>query len=175
MVAIFSGFGRWRLAGGFCGVGFAVDGFELLDAHLGVNGSGFELFVAEELLDEADVGSAFEHVGGAGVADEVAASRAVDLGFFDELGDHAAEDVGVEWLAVAGEEEGGLVDVQGEAGAGFFEVAFEPFEGAVADGDDAVFVVFSLADLEGLAVAVEVVECEAGEFAAAEARAVEEF
>jgi len=31
----------------------------LLDAHLGVDAGGFELFVAEALLDEADVGSAF--------------------------------------------------------------------------------------------------------------------
>lgn len=41
MGAVFSGFGRWRLAGRFGGVGFAVDGFELLDADLGVNGGGF--------------------------------------------------------------------------------------------------------------------------------------
>ena len=39
--AVFSGFGRWRLAGGLGGVGCAVDGFELLDADLGVNGGGF--------------------------------------------------------------------------------------------------------------------------------------
>ena len=42
-----------------------MDGFELLDAHVGVDGRGFELLVAEELLDEADVRAAFEHVGGA--------------------------------------------------------------------------------------------------------------
>ena len=45
-----------------------MDCFELLDAHLRVDAGGFELFVAEELLDEADVGSAFEHVGCAGVS-----------------------------------------------------------------------------------------------------------
>ena len=67
MSAVFSGFGGRWLAGGLGGVGLAVDGFQLLDAHLGVNGGGFELFVAEELLDEADVGTAFQHVGGAGV------------------------------------------------------------------------------------------------------------
>ena len=33
-----------------------MDRFLLLDADPGVNGRGFELFVAEELLDEADVG-----------------------------------------------------------------------------------------------------------------------
>ena len=49
-------------------MGFGVDGFELLDADLSVDARGFELFVAEELLDEADVGSAFEHVSRAGVA-----------------------------------------------------------------------------------------------------------
>ena len=39
-------------------------------------------------------------------------------------------------------------------------------EGAGADGDDAVFVAFALADLEGLAVAVEVVDLQFCEFAA---------
>ena len=36
-------------------MGFGVHGFELLNAHLGVNAGRFELLVAEELLDEADV------------------------------------------------------------------------------------------------------------------------
>jgi hypothetical protein len=36
-------------------MGFAVDRFQLLDAYLGVIGSRLLLFVAEELLDEADV------------------------------------------------------------------------------------------------------------------------
>jgi hypothetical protein len=66
----FSGFSRFFRAvlvvgaaaflGLFGGVGFAVDGFELLDADLGVNRRGFERFVAAELLNEADVGAAFE-------------------------------------------------------------------------------------------------------------------
>ncbi len=37
----------------------AVDLLELLDADLGVNLGGGEFGVAEELLDEADVGSVF--------------------------------------------------------------------------------------------------------------------
>jgi len=36
-----------------------VDLLQLLDADLGVNLGGGELGVAEELLDEADVGSVF--------------------------------------------------------------------------------------------------------------------
>ncbi len=167
------GFGRgfW----GFGGVGAGVDGFQLLDARLRVNGGGFELFVAEELLDEADVGPAFEHVRGATVADEVAASRATDFGLLDELAHHAADDVGVEALAVTGEEEGFFRLVNEELGADFVEVAFEPFQGAGADGNNAVFVAFALADLQGLPLAVEVGDFEAGQFAAADAGAVKGF
>ena len=62
-----------------------------------------------------------------------------------------------------------------EARAHVVEVAFQPCEGAFADGGDAVLVVFPLADLQGAALAVEVVVVEPGEFAAAQARAVEEF
>lgn len=77
--------------------------------------------------------------------------------------------------AVAGEEQRGLVTVQGEARAHFVEVAFQPAEGAVADGNDAVLVAFALADLERLALAVEVVQFELCEFAAAESGAVKDF
>ena len=45
-------------------MGPGVDFAELVDAHFGVDGGGFELFVAEQLLDEADVGSVVVHLGG---------------------------------------------------------------------------------------------------------------
>jgi hypothetical protein len=48
-------------------------------------------------------------------------------------------------------------------------------KGAVADRGDAVFVALPFADLEGLAVLVEVGEFELGELTAAEAAGVEEF
>ena len=47
-----------------------VDVEELVDGDLGVEGGGVEFGVAEELLNEADVGSVFEHMGGAGVAEK---------------------------------------------------------------------------------------------------------
>lgn len=106
---------------------------------------------------------------------DVAASGLGYLGLLDELADHAADDVGVERLAVAGDEEGAFVGIEEELGAGFLEVAFQPFQGAGADGDDAVFVAFALADLEGLAVAVEVVDLQFCEFAASHAGAVKQF
>ena len=60
-----------------------VDPAQGFDAHLGVDRGRFEAGVAEELLDVADVGPAFEEV----------------------LCDEGAEGVGVEALAVASEEE----------------------------------------------------------------------
>ncbi len=58
--------------------------------------------MAEELLDEADV--AFQHVGRAGGTQQMAASRAADVGLLEPFGDHAAEHVRIEGLAVTGEE-----------------------------------------------------------------------
>jgi hypothetical protein len=52
-----------------------VNFLELFDRDLRVNGRGVELLVAEQPLDEADVGTVFKHVGGAGVA-----SKCADLG-----------------------------------------------------------------------------------------------
>ena len=68
-----------------------MSGLELFDADFGVDGGGFELFVTEKLLDVADVGSAFEHVRGAVVADQVARAGAVDVGSVDELRDRTAD------------------------------------------------------------------------------------
>ena len=152
-----------------------MHGFELLDADLGVNGGGFELLVAEELLDEPDVGPAFQHVGGAGGADQVATAGAADVGLSDPFADHAAEHVGIEGLAVAGEEQGALAGIERKPRADLVKVAFQPEQGAAADRHDAVLVALALADVQGLALAVEVVDFESGEFAAAQPGAVEEF
>jgi hypothetical protein len=83
--------GGRRLVGG---VAAGVDFAEVLDADLGVDGGGFEFFVAEELLDDADVGPAFEQVGGATVTQEVAAAGSADAGLFESLTDAATEELG---------------------------------------------------------------------------------
>ncbi len=79
-----------------------MDGLEFLDAYVGVDGGGFELGVSEELLDVADVRAAIEHVRGAGVAEKVRASCAVDVGLPDVAGHLEAEHFGIEAFAVAG-------------------------------------------------------------------------
>lgn len=73
-----------------------VDLLQLLDADLGVNLGGGEFGVAEKLLDEADVGSVFEHQGGAGVAQQVATAGFAKFGGVDVVADELGEAVGGE-------------------------------------------------------------------------------
>jgi hypothetical protein len=68
-----------------------------------VDGGGFEAGVAEKLLDVADVRAAIEKMQGAGVAKQMRAAFG-DAGGAEALADEAAERVGVEAAAVAGEE-----------------------------------------------------------------------
>ena len=165
-----------RVFGAFGGVGLGMNELELADAYAGVDGGGLEVFVAEQLLDVADVGPAFEHVRGAGVAEQVApALFAPDTGVADAVPDQAGEHVGMEAFAVAADEEALLAGNAGEQRANVVEVFLDPAQGARADGDDAVLHALALADEHGSLVAVEVAQVELHEFAAPHAGGVEEL
>ena len=82
-----------------------MDFLQLFDADLGVNGGGVELLMPQQLLDIADVRPAFEHVRGAGVPEQMAASLFGQARLLHPLRHHAAEHVRVERPAVAGEEQ----------------------------------------------------------------------
>ena len=103
-----------------------VDFLELFDAHFGVNLRGFELSMPKQLLDETDVGASFEHVRGAGVAEEVATATTPQLGRFDVFGHHAAEDVRVKGLAVAAKEKSVLGSMDIQLRSYGIEVFFQP-------------------------------------------------
>lgn len=75
---------------------------QLLNAHFGVNLRGLQVFVAEQLLDKADIRATFEHVRGAGMPKQVATAAPPDVGIFDIFGNFTAEHVGIEGFAVAG-------------------------------------------------------------------------
>ena len=163
------------LAGGGGGVGGVVGGLEAFDGDPGVEGGGVGLGVAEELLDEAAVGPALEHVRGGGVAEEVATAGAVDPGGEEAFLDPVAEVAGGDALAVAAEEEGLFGGVVVEEGAALQEVAVEPGEGGAADGDEAFLLPLAVADVEGAARRVEVGEVEEAEFPPPRAGGVEGF
>jgi hypothetical protein len=145
------------------------------DGHRGVDAGGIESRVAEELLDDSDVGPVFVHVGGATVPQEVAASGLGDPCGFDRFGDSVAEVAGAEPFAVSAEKEGLLAHFEEEFRAGAFEVFLQPMKRSFSDGKEAVFVPFSFSDEEGLAGRIEVAEVQVGEFASPRAGGVEGF
>lgn len=113
-----------------------VDFLQLADAHFGVNGGRLQLLVSEQLLDVTDVRPAFEHVRGARVPHQMARRNASGH-LFDPARHHPRNHVGVEGVAVAGEEQRRRARVETETRAHFLQVAFEPGDGARADRHDA--------------------------------------
>jgi len=77
-----------------------VNLLKLLDADLGVNGRGVEFFMPKQLLDEPDVRPVFQHVRGAGVPQDVAATPAFQPGPGQPRRHHARYHVGIERPAV---------------------------------------------------------------------------
>lgn len=71
-------------------MGPRVDFLQLLDADFGVNLGGFQFGVSQQLLDKTGVGTAFEHVRGAGVPEEMTTSLATNVGLLDVSGHFSA-------------------------------------------------------------------------------------
>jgi hypothetical protein len=124
--------------------------------------------VAEEFLDVADVGAAFEEVGSEAVAEGMGAGASRDAGtgtseFDDFLGGPDGERaVG----AGAREEPGG--------GAILAYVVAESGECAFGEESVAVLSTFARADMDELAVGIDVVDAQADDFSDAEAGGIEE-
>src|SRR5690606_12390141 len=65
------------------GMGTVVDSLQVLDTHAGVDLSGAQLGVAEDLLDQADVGAVLEHQRGHRMTKDMAGASFVDAGLLD--------------------------------------------------------------------------------------------
>ena len=74
-------------------MGRRVDPFQLLDRDLGVDLRRRKFGVAEQLLDEADVRSAFEHEGGTGVPQQMAGAAFAKFRGVDVVADKLGEPV----------------------------------------------------------------------------------
>ena len=156
-------------------VSAGMDVLEGADADVGVDLGGVEPGMAEHGLNVADVGAAFEHVGGATVAEEVAGPGFADMGAFHHPGDPGAEKSFGEAGAVAAEEEAGFGGKVSEDWPGFVEVALEPAGGTGPDRKHPVLAALAAADVQGLQGGIKVAEIEAGHFGAADAGGVEKF
>lgn len=147
-----------------------MDLFQLLDADLGVNLGRREFGVSKELLDEPGVGSAFEHQGGAGVAQQMAGTAFAQIGGVDVFADKLGEPVRGERLEEVRQKERAVVRLPDEAGADFIEVAADPCKGAVANRDHPIFAAFALPHHDGAAFVIDVAKVEMGQFGAAHSR-----
>ena len=77
-----------------------VNFLKLFDADFGVNRGRDEFFMAKQLLDKPDVRPVFQHVRGAGVPQDVAATPAFQPGPGQPRRHHARYHVGIERPAV---------------------------------------------------------------------------
>ena len=166
------------------GMGLVVDVHQLADGGVSVFLGGGEGLVAEEFLDGAKVGAISEEMGGKGVAERVRVQVPIDVDEADVFFDDAAYGALREAAAGVIEEYGfgiGGFAVAAAAAGGLQEqllaqrpILFERFLGFRAVGDDALFVAFADYAQDTLFL-VDVGVVQAGEFADAEARGVEQF
>ena len=91
------------------GMGAGVDLAQGVDVDVGVDLRGLHPLVAEHFLDVADVRAAAVHVGGAGVAEQMAGARLFDAAALEQPFDRVPEVGRCDAGTVAAEEEGGFL------------------------------------------------------------------
>lgn len=91
--------------------------FEILDCHPGVYLGGGEGVVAEQLLDDPDIGSVLQHMRGTGMAEDMAGNILFESGFFTATLDDLEYPLVVEHLSIAVENERAIVITCGKGGA----------------------------------------------------------
>ena len=156
------------------GVRGIVDLAQLLDRHVRVDLRGGERLVTQERLDEPGVGAVLQHVGRAGVAQQVSRARLLDprerhvpahpLG--DVLRRHRQSVVGQEQRFTVADR---------ELRPGFLQVLLDPRRRALPDRDHAIFPALALAHHHESARGVDVVEREARQLHAPQRRRVKGF
>ena len=140
---------------------------------VGVDFGGEDGFVAEHFLDDAEVGAAFDEVGGEGVAEGVGGDFLVDARderlLFDEVEDgHPAQ------RAAVFVEERDVVEGRFGGGGAGVEVAGESGGGDVPEGDEPLFVALADDAHEAL-FEVNVRDLQVAGLGDAQAAAVEDF
>ena len=153
---------------------FAMNFAEALAGDVGVKFGGADAAVAEEFLDDAQVGAVFQEMGCETVAKHVRRDVAGDAGVARAGFDAAPHGRSAEGAAAFGEEKvsGGFwADLFWAAG---FEVTIDRGDGVMADGDDAFFVAFA-DDREEASVEVKVLNAQAAKFGQTQAAGISDF
>ena len=152
-----------------------VDLAELGDRDGGVNLRGVEALVAEELLDEADVGAVLQHVRGARVAEQMARAHARHADGHERAAHERPEVARAQAFAVARQKQPVLARARLQPRPALGEVALDPVRGVAAERHDAILAALALAHPDGAERAVEIGHVEPRQLGAAQAGGVERF
>lgn len=141
-------------------MGLVVDSFEAFHRDVGVELGGGHAGVAEEFLDDTQVGAAFEQVGGGGVAQAVRAQVGRSGDGRDDLVHHGAGLALVEAAAALAEQQcpAGMFVDQGRAARA--EPGVQRGVGGAAEGYRS-FLVALAEDTDECALPIDVVDVEA--------------
>ena len=148
-----------------------MDLAESRSADVGVDFGGLDAGVAQEFLNDAQVGAVFEQVGGEAVSKHVGRQRPLKAGLACALFDAAPECGRVEGGAAAGEKDRAGRAWADQPGASLLEVALEGGDRFTPHGDDPFLVALAYHGQEA-AFQAELFQAQGTKFAEAQARGV---
>lgn len=152
-----------------------MDLAQVFAVHVQVDLGGGDGFVAEHFLHGAEVGAAFDEVGGKGMAEGVGTHVFVQAGEGGEVFDGGEDaDAGEAAPLLVEKGEVFVAPLDGEMDAHFCEVMPEMKQSGFADGHEALFAAFSK-DFHKALIGIDAREFEAGQLGDAEAGGIEDF
>lgn len=153
---------------------FGVDVAKAFGSDVRVDFGGVDAGMAEEFLDDAEVGAIFEEVRGETVAEHVRGDIALNARETNAFLDVQPECDGRERRSALCKENVGGRTARDEVWAAGLEIALQRFDGLAPERHDAFFVAFSNYGDE-TAVEMKLFEAHAAEFGEAQATRVGEF
>ena len=141
---------------------------------VGVDLGRRDVGVAEQLLNNTEIGPVAEEVGRKGVAQEVRVDVGLDPGEFCPLFHDLPDPRCGEFFAPLGEKDLAATVATHEHGALSGEVLLDGFAGSRSDGDDTGFVAFA-GDADGAILEKEIFEAGSGQFGDAQTARIHEF
>ena len=140
---------------------------KLGDRDPGIDLGGLKTLVAEERLDEANVGAAFQHQGGRGVPEEMARTRFAHARAANIAADPSGQLPRRQRGSRPAEEQDIGVAPQRQLRSGLAAIGVQPRGGPYAHGNHAILLALSLAHSENGAAGVDVAQFEVHQLCAA--------